>query len=414
MDFTCGAAVGPMGESTPESAFFPCRHSLNCTFDSIKGEVCEACPEGWEHDLYGFAHFYNCAIPSSVPLIFCVFQGVLLGLGLMLVVYLFKTEHAIKGKTRLVLSMNLICATAAWLSVLSLYLQRGLFEGSLISLMCLGNVGFLIAPTMVPVLLRPIASATNNLVMLRMVTRLSWLWAGGGNALYTSLLIAALVTCRDENPRVFNAITLATVWLTVVVLGCQGIAIIHVSRRLARVLHILSNKSDEGGSPGSYARLSEQAEKRHRFILGQLKVISVFVGILLFGAIVLIVPLVLWSIYGSLPFLWVFHSGAFSVVTLTFPLVAPFVRGSSTAPMSSPNLVSSSAQGHIISESCDVVDVSPFRGLGIKKVRKNPPWKIRVGKLLSKISEIEEQSRVESSVASKFMMDRHASSGVTG
>ena len=55
MDFRCGARNGS------SELFFGCQHGEACVVDAVRGEVCSVCQPGWEHDFYGFGHFYNCA-----------------------------------------------------------------------------------------------------------------------------------------------------------------------------------------------------------------------------------------------------------------------------------------------------------------------------------------------------------------
>jgi hypothetical protein len=421
MDFRCGAGANLSIDE--EYRYFPCQNGGPCIDIPGFGEACATCEKGWEHDLYGFAHFYNCAMPSWAPLTFLIIHTIILVLGLCLVASLFMRNEVKRGKTRTVTLINAVCAVLAWLSVLLAYVQRGVFEGSLVSLMCLASLGFSISPFIVPGLLSPIASATNNLPTLRRSMLLFRCVSAVQITFMCGLMIAAVVRCRDVDKRTFNLIMIIVMWDVVAAVAVQAIITLAVCHRLGRFFVDFDKRSaNSNNSPpdavappspsalSPFMRMGSVAEQRHRMILSQLCVIATFCGICLASSLIMNTPLVLWTVHHSLPYMWIFHIVAFPVLALSFPLIVPFVRGAAAARSLNRLGLSSSGERHFISEGADYVDENgaPIRGLGIKKSKRNPLWRIRLANVLSRISE-ESQigSKQNKTLISKMSVGEH-------
>jgi len=392
MDFRCGA-------TNDTRLFWSCQHGGECVVDAVLGEHCINCDAGYSHDIYGYAHFYNCALPNWAPVTFCALEGCILLIGLIGIARLYWQGAVIRGVTKRLLWLSIVCSVVAWFAVLSSVIQEGMFEGALVLLMILGALGFCLSPTLVPVLLRPVASMTGNEIMLRRMTVMSWTLSIIQVFFHACAVAAGIYYCRDANPRVYNLIVVIALGAVSLVLIIQSTCTFLVALRLFRLFTLFSNEETIATStPTGNVKPNGSLVSRRRYqITSQLKIIGVFCFIIMIGSISLTCPLVLWIVYGSLPYMSIFFYVAFTTIALCFPVIIPFIKLNQPAKLTLSGGVGwkpgSTYEKHVVSEGADeeaseLPTPTMLRGLGlVNKKRKNAVLQKMLMRVLSKISE---------------------------
>jgi hypothetical protein len=302
MEFRCGNA-------SRDLQFLECLNFGQCQVDSIVGEFC-ACKDGYTHDVYGFIRSYNCAIPPNFMLIYFIVYSSLSALAFSHAIYQMVKFSGAKGKA---INIGRICicwSFAAWMNVVSVYVQDGFYEGAVLTLVLIASIGFPLAAYTYSILLNPIAQRTGSLTMAK------WLSFIANTTSLLELIIIYVFTglvfphIRDPNPALYNYYMLGFILQAAIalILGC--VATFILSYKLNSLV-----REKVSGSSG---------------FVKQLQAVMVFQIMLIFGALVLFVIALIWISYHSFPVFAVSWMMQNVTLLLLVPLIVPFFSSTSS------------------------------------------------------------------------------------
>ena len=378
-----------------------CEHSGICSENEVFGEFC-LCTEGYEHDMVGFGHLYNCSLPSNALMVFFIIYTVLFSFGSVL--SLRQLSKAGNGVLKSLLKLSLAWCLSAYINVLSVFLQNGYYEAAIVTFAIEVILGYSVAAfairiVFVPILKRTSKTKSTCFHSLRLqyfpwyVTLAQSLFSIVANGI-------ELKYCRDLNPAYFN-------YLGSIQATEQALAVI-----TSTIFIFMGSMYLKSILPKKFVRLQKQ-----------LSLIIFFAFFLGFCCCILLIAFISWNVQNTNSFLWISWMLTESTLVvglfLTVPLFATLSKTDGTNPTSSQNKRKTDNSGEIRENGEDQDEFSGQNypaALGIirSKYRRKNRFK-HFSKFLSRITENEEppETLMSQRVGSQFpsLLDTPSSSG---
>ena len=280
-------------------------------------QVCD-CPPGWTNDFVGFFHTYNCDLPESF---LTIFFAIVTCTSFFAVVAVGYKARGAKKHIKLLRDLVLLKTFVDWVHVLCVYLQGGMYEAGLISLLVISAIGFGLGAQTVVTMLTPIARSFPRFPMrtLRRGVFGGWFLF---HFLFLVLIIYAVVVVRDPRKATFNT-------LIFVSLALEAFYVCTMNGFQAYVISKFQQSLDESASNlASTAAVSQERVDSLLKIRDQIQEAKKSGIFFAFVDGVMFIPiLAVFLIYGGyFPYFWVFWMLMFSMFSLTAPFHIKFLE----------------------------------------------------------------------------------------
>ena len=395
MNFYCSGVNGSIIRS------FPCWNGGTCSFSTINGFSC-TCPTGYTHDFVGFGHFLNCSLPVRALDVFFIVYSLLFFLGLFFsILKLYQTTKnermKKKGKLKTLIKIGLLWCCTGWIHVLSVFLEKGFFDASVITFSLLSIVGYIVAGFAIQIIFEPLSKRAGLLALSKRIKCYVWSIISFQICCIIVLNSLGLSHCRDSDPTWYNLFSLIQLFEQCLAVLFCSILIFSGSIRL-RVL------------------LPKQAGK----LQNQILCLIFFSFFLASSGFLLFIALLFWALYHSLPMAWLcwmLTSCALLVgVYLTVPLFDSFiVNNNSNISLSHhpQGLVEGEQYYHqqlppsayLVSYqqgNSESTSMSSSSANGLLSLSKRKRRRLKIPKLLSRITEYDEATESQQRIGSQY------------
>jgi len=346
MEFRC-ADVSPVAVnngSTHGSAALglACSNNGSCIKNELGGSDFCSCPQDWQGDVAGFAHFHNCTLHKDyLRVFFVIYSCICLPLIVVEVILVYRIRGSFKkqprkrGKTLCMLFWHI----ANWVHVLAVYLQNGFFEGAIVSLCVYLTLGYVMAAQTVNTFVEPLALIGRFKHPLRQAQRSFWYLFIGAAVITNILTLASLGYCRDVDPAIYNALIFSMIAESVAAIAVTQAVLILTTRKVYRLISLPSTEHPSSNNNGavqsvlskhtsSHSNASSKIMWMQTKLKRQLRGIMVLAIIFLHGNALALAVICVWAVYGSFPYLYIAWSIQFALGLATFPLILSIISKS--------------------------------------------------------------------------------------
>jgi hypothetical protein len=203
----------------------PSYYTSNCIQTPTQGFTCICDPGGpWQHDMI-WAHIPNCMMPQNLPLAMFIITSILSLILLPLFIQL-----NLRSSAREIKFCSIMALIDGPLVTLTIYLQNGTFEATLILTGIIESIVVIIGAYLTlmffkPLLLLSSINPDNFIQRLRIFKYLS----------VTLIIILKLIQipfAQDDNPSKFNAAWVSALFITSAIFSCFAISILYIANQL--------------------------------------------------------------------------------------------------------------------------------------------------------------------------------------